>query len=581
MTLANGTLEYLYTIGSSVSLVGMLVALWLSRHDISTAMRGVKLNRRHLYAAAAILVLFIAVEGLVVKPTQQIFFDDVIYQGMAQNLINMGQAWMCNYGTPTACFSGQILHEPVGTALNLAVAFSVFGIGRFAAYGMEFFLAAIAVGMTFMVALLLLKRPRAALLSELFMALSPLVLVWARPTSSDMPTLAYSMVAVFAVLLFAERRNVRTLSFALLSTALVLYMKVDAVLYVPVLLAIYLIVSDRGILDSIKRNARRVYDNIFNTRALLVALLFVLLITPEINYALTELHTGNYGMTGTYIQKTCLAQPWPEVLANSTISLANFGYNICANSLYWFDAYGQALEPQPVLFTAFAMLGIGLLAIYGRWRAAAALGVWFLAFFVLYTSFYAGSVMYGTDWRFMLSVIAPFSILAGAGASYAIGVVEDIAPADRGRERARKTAGYAAVAVVLALIAYSSFNYLPIIGVNPSTLQQAGPARFYENFIYNSISLIPTNCIVYSYDPTLFNINGRAAAQMSYLENTTMYSSLNAIYGCSVLDYGYWCGTPNNICTQTADLYNLSPIVNTTYNSTGTTYTLYRITGVR
>ena len=36
-------------------------------------------------------------------------------------------------------------------------------------------------------------------------------------------------------------------------------------------------------------------------------------------------------------------------------------------------------------------------------------------FFMLYTSFYAGGVLYGVDWRFMLSLAAPAAILGGYG----------------------------------------------------------------------------------------------------------------------------------------------------------------------
>ena len=582
MALTTGTLEYMYTIGSVAALVGMLVSLVLSRRDIAAALRDVKLTRKHLIMAGAILVMFAAIEGAMVKPTQQIFFDDVIYQGMAVDMIHMGQAWMCDYGTPTFCYSGEILHEPVGAPLNLAVAFLAFGVSQASAYGTEFFLSGVAVLMTFLSAALLLRNARAALFSELFIALSPMLLIWARPTTSDMPMLTYSMVALFAVLVFAARRNVRTFSFALLSTALLLYMKVDALAYLPLLAIFYLLVSDRSLKESLVKNWRRIYGNLLNTKALLVVLLFVLLITPEVNYTLNELNIGHYGVTGSYIQETCKAQPWPSVPATSSISLANLRYNICDNILFWFNADSSQLMPQPLLFTAFAMLGLGLLVLYGKAREAALLGVWFAAFFLLYTAFYAGGVDYGVDWRFMLSVLAPASILAGAGAAYIIEFAGDaMGTKGRGRRKPRRIATALYTACVLALVAYSFILAVPAISVNPSSVQQAGQARFYENFVYSALPSIPHNCFVYTYDPTLFQINGFAAAQMTYLYNTGMYNKTQLTYGCNILDYGYWCGTPNNICSQIESMYNLSLITNATYVPTSNNYALYRMTGIK
>lgn len=579
-SLSNGAQEYLYTIGSVSAFVGMLATLFLARKDVAGALAGLKLRRRHLLAMLAVLALFVGIEFFMVSATQQLFFDDAIYQGMALDLLHTGQAWMCDYGTPVMCYVGEIFHEPVGTALNLAIGFAGFGVSRAAAYGTEFALSGIAVLFTFLVALLFLKDVRGALFAELFMALSPMLLIWAKPTTSDIPMFAYSLIAMFALLVFINRRNVRTMAFALLALAFLLYTKVDAAMYLPVMLVVYILLSDGGVAQSVRRNARRVYESLFNTKVLVVALVFVLLIAPELNYSLYELNHGNYGYEGAPVVETCTT-PMRTTTAAASISIANFRYNVCANVFFWFNYYKNAQMPQPIIFTAFALLGAAVMAVYGKRRELGALAVWFLAFFLLYTAFYAGGVDYGVDWRFMLTVIAPVAIMGGAGASYII----RIAGSDRIR-RARLRVAVAAKPVaaiaVLALIVVAFSSAIPAVTVNPANIQQAGDARFYENFVYNSTATsIPKECIVYTYDPTLFNINGRAAAQISNLYNTTYYQKLNAQYGCSVLDYGYWCGTPNNICGAIMNMYNLTPIANATYRTSYRTFTygLYMING--
>jgi hypothetical protein len=580
LALSDGAQEYLYTICVTAAFVGMLAALFLARRDITGLFKRLKIKKTHVVWAFVILAIFIAIELFTVAATQQLFFDDVIYQGMAVALLHTGQAWMCNFGTPIACYSGEIFHEPIGTAFNLAIAFAALGVSRAAAFGTELALSAIAVFLMFPLALLFLKNVKGALFAELFTALSPILLIWAKPTTSDIPMLAYSIVAMLALLIFINRRNARTLALAIFATAFLLYTKVDAMMYLPVMLVMYVLLSDGGLMQSIRRNARRAYESLFSTKVLILALVFVLLVAPEAGYALNELQNGNYGYSGAYIGETC-ANPIIATIANSSISFTNLKYNICSNVLFWFNGYDSALMPQPIIFTVFALLGAALMIAYRKRRELAALAVWFLAFFLLYTSFYAGSVTYGVDWRFMLTAVAPVAIMGGAGASYVIewtGIMRMMRKPKHLVAAARTVVTIA----MLALIVLGFSSAVPAITENPAMITQAGNARFYENFVYSSISAIPSSCIVYSYDPTLFIINGRASAQMSYLYNTSFYEQSNAVYGCSVLDYGYWCGTPGNICTSIMGMYNTTLIMNATHGEPGSasTYGFYRINGL-
>ena len=123
---------------------------------------------------------------------------------------------------------------------------------------------------------------------------------------------------------------------------------------------------------------------------------------------------------------------------------------------------------------------------------------------------------------------------------------------------------------------YALYLNSSTVFLNPSSIQQAGDARFYENFVYNSSDLIPANCLVYTYDPTLFNINNRSATQMSNIYDSSFYSSAQKRFPCAVLDVGYWCNTPGNICTQAESSHNLTPIATATYTN-GFTYGLYRV----
>jgi hypothetical protein len=210
-----------------------------------------------------------------------------------------------------------------------------------------------------------------------------------------------------------------------------------------------------------------------------------------------------------------------------------------------------------------------------HWREAIAVGVWFLVFFLLYTAFYAGSVIYGVDWRFQLSLIAQVCVLGG----FCLGFI-----LEESEKRIKKSfrdnyqkLNLVVLVVLLVIIFYPIYALMPQLSVNPSTIQQAGDARFYEGFVYNNSALIPPGCIVYTYDPTLFNINNRTATQIDNLYNSTQVKQYRSMYQCLVLDYGYWCHTPNNECQYANKTYNLTPIATATYKQFGYRYGFYMI----
>jgi hypothetical protein len=295
-------------------------------------------------------------------------------------------------------------------------------------------------------------------------------------------------------------------------------------------------------------------------------------------FTLSNSSSDGYGYQGTTVQMTCSAPGSGSYFkANGTINIQNFRANLCSNLLFWTNSFRGQQVTQPLYFTALAIAGIALLIVFGKGRELAALAVWFGAIFLLYTAFYAGSVTYGVDWRFMIGLMAPFAMLCGFAVSGLSKCAEGLASRlAKGKGRAAAYAGIA-VSVILGLsILYALHLNSSTVFLKPSAIQQAGDARFYENLVYNSSSLIPADCLVYTYDPTLFNINGRNATQLSNIYNSSFVAAAGARFPCSVMDIGYWCNTPGNLCTQAEASHNTTPIATATYNN-GFTYGFYRI----
>ena len=564
--------EYLFTFGMLVAFLGLIIGAVMDRKNIKRVLKERGFGRRNLAFVILIALLFVLLESFVVKPTQLLFFDDAIYQAMGQSLLHTGQAWMCDYGTPYACYIGEIFHEPIGESFNLAIGYGILGVNLGATYGVGLALGLIAVLAIFFVALLLLNDMKAAYFAELLLALSPVLIVWSMPTNSDVASLAYSLIAMLFLLIFVNKKNLLSLSNMFLSTALVLYMKVNGVLYLFIFLIIYLLLDDKNPFASIKNNLKMIEKNLLNTEVLVVLLLFVIAVSPAIIYSYTELKTGDYGYRGTTIQNTCTNKP---ITAMDSINIQNFNANLCGNIAFWFNQYKDQYIMQPIIFSALAILGTFLLLMQKRMELLAIL-VWFVAFFLLYTAFYAGSVLYGVDWRFMLSLVAQTSIAGGFALSIILQKGESFLDKRLGRGRSAKKVVNTALSVILVVVVlYPTYTLLPQFSIDPSKIQQAADARFYEGFVYNNSRYIPNSCLVFSYDPTLFNINNKTSTQLANLYNITFYNMEKVRYSCFVMDYGYWCHTPNNICAYANKTYNLTPIVTATFEQFNYNYGFY------
>ncbi len=574
-----GIQEYIFTAGIIVAFIGTVLGFVASWKSVRTILKGLRFTKRYLLIALAIVLVFIVMEKAIVKPAQQLFFDDAIYQGGALDLIHMGQAWMCNYGSPTQCFSGEIFHEPVGTAFNLALGYLLMGVSESAAFNAWIFITAFSVFLVFFVALLMFEDIRTAFFAELIMGLMPIILIWAAPTTSDILMMFYSTIAVFGMLVFVRKKNAATFSFALFSLALAIYMKVNGALYLLVIPVAYLLLDNKSIRHSVIANIGAVRKNILNTKLLTIFLIFLLLVVPEIMYVHTENISDTYGYVNAPVMRSCNSG-YSFFNATGTINLQNFQANICSNVGFWFNMelnkQGNYYIIQPTVFTALALLGMALLIAYRR-RLALTIGLWFLAFFLLYTAFYAGAVTYGVDWRFMLAVAPPMALLGGFGIGKPLRML--------GRVSKNKIIMAIAIAGAVALLFATTLLLYGYLNVQPILITQQETPLLYEKFISENIGLIPSNCLVFSYVPELFNINNRTATQfgnLSYIQSSSGYAQYKKNYSCFVADLGYWCAPQDNraYCRNTLNYFTYRKLAAVHDNLTDYNFSFYSITGL-
>ncbi len=128
---------------------------------------------------------------------------------------------------------------------------------------------------------------------------------------------------------------------------------------------------------------------------------------------------------------------------------------------------------------------------------------------------------------------------------------------------------------ILALIFYPVYVLIPKLSSNTNVIP-GKIARFYQNFVYNSSNEIPANCLVFTFDPTLFSLNNRTSMQFVNLYNFSLIQNMSAKYSCLVADYGYWCYTQYaHYCTNLSQYYEMTPIK--IINDTGLKFGFYYI----
>lgn len=559
-------------ISSFVALVASVVA---GRKELAALLRK-RVNRYSVLGLMAILAFFIAFSLLFVHPVEQLYFDETIYQGIAMNILAHGNALWCQYGTGylASCYANQVYHDPVGWSVFIAMAFASFGIGVGTAYGLELLVGALSIVAVFLLSSVLFERKQIAVIAALVFATMPLLYVWSRTQADiDLPFMMLAAFAFFFFAVFAKKRSFKTLAMFAFSLALAAYMRIEAMLLVGVFALLMVLFGDAGVRKEIGRNLGAIRLALAdNTKAILLLIAFILLLTPELYYISLEAANPSYG------------QPSGQAV----LSLSNFENNLGTNAYFVFGMLagmnGKNFYPLVFSYAAMSLAVVGTLLFAldrrykNRFGILAMLWAWFLAYFVFYTAFYAGAATYGVDSRFMLQLLPPISLLG----ALAVFELADMASAlARGGAKRTSRAGGAAfcivsAAVVCVAVAYPFLTLAPVITISPQEMPQQTVILRAANFFYANYNAVPRGCLVFSFTPDMWYEVNASSAQIGDMANPTPGEKS---YGCAVLDYGYWCVVPpyhGTTCEMLTGKYNLS-VLSTASAGNGYNTTLYRV----
>ncbi|MCL4365493.1 glycosyltransferase family 39 protein [Candidatus Marsarchaeota archaeon] len=564
---------YIFTLAYMSLLLGLIISLFASRKMISKALAR-SVNRASIAAIMIIILFFIIFSVKFVNPTEQLYFDENIYQGIALNILHNGNALWCQYGTAylnLPCQVNQIYHDPTEISFYLAMAFAIFGIGVPTAFGLELAVGAFSVFLVFLLSSLLFGK-KAGIASAAVFALLPELFIWSR--AEAVPNLIFMMftiLAFFAYVVYRKRKCSATLAFLLFALGIAVYTRIEAMLLIPLIILVSF--ADNLDLHHVIKGVMKMVD-MNNKKNLVLISLFIILIIPQIYYVSYEAHRLDYGSGSVCGSNTTATFSMSNLKCNGVQNLKFFlGYY---NSVSYYPAYFSPLT------TAIAIIGFLLLVFYsgskrGKYDAFM-LGAWILIFHVFYDSFYAGSVTFGVDVRFMLIIYPAMAISAGFG----IARISDILAKSR-KKAISKPRAYAYWLVVASLIAlFIIYPFVSALGTTTmpySQMQQESAPLAAVNFIHANYRDVPANCLVFTFTPDIWYGLNRSASQVGYFNSQdSNFTKFESRFSCFVFDWGYWCNTQNfknSTCQPDISQYNLTVIASE--NSIDGTLALYKL----
>jgi hypothetical protein len=494
------TLTWLAPRGLELSFLLLLLGAALSFAEIRDSLP----SRRFLYPLSMGLLALVLVRTIPPE-THRIYYDEDIYENVAQNILWMGRAQMCNEGTVEAgtfrCDSFEYNKEPNALPFFLSLVFRLSGVSETAAHAFNHIVLALGTVAVFWLAAMLFESTAAGFGAGLVFVLVPQNLLWSATVAAEPGASAFTALGLGAFVLFCKRTSWRTALFAGPALALASQFRPESGLSLAVA-ATFVLVRFPSLL-----RRRELWGG---------ALLTLLLLAPQLAHTWAVRH-----------------EPWGAGEG------AKFSRSIVFHNLRTNVGYYAGGTDFPRVFSLLALLG--LLA-PGRRREAFVVLCWFLLFFGIFLPFYAGSYRYGADVRFAFVSAAPVAVLAGAGLSFAVALIRRL----RGRTDWL-------VAAPFLVVIYAFTSYLPL---TRTVGRESWASRADHQAALRMVGELPEDSIVLTHNPGMIQVMGRSAAQTSLAtyQPARVDDFFHRFPGGVYFHYNFWCNVEdpvqNEFCTN-------------------------------
>lgn len=530
-TLDNETLRfylaYWTVLGCDLSLFLLLCGIVLDWPLLSDVFLSLQANTKKGLLFLLALSLFFVVA---ISPrTNRLFYDEHIYQSIAQHLTWTNQAFL-----PFEAAAENGRYRPINVEYNkqpnghpwyLARFFRLFGTNETVAHAANNFAYLLSLVSIFGLSLLMFRCQRGALFATGFLAFTPIYLIWSNTTAAEIPATSFAVLMLFSSALYVKHPSIATVLLVAGSAGLGVQMRPESLLL------------------------------------LIPALLFILLARPQ------ELFCSRFYWLVVLICIVCL----PEILHLYSVSFERWGSSGEKFSLSYFKEnffVNSSLfvrdRRYPILFFVLAVTGLCL----GKSLIAQLTClIWFLLMFSIFLFFYAGSYEYGADVRFAILPSPPLALLAGAGASWF-----------SQKNRFGITPPRLTLLLVLLLgLTFSKF-FPALRAVGYESIESRDDVKMARELVKDVLD----DAMVLSHNPSIWLLHGKNSAQLNSLTNRKAHIDQDMFVrytGGVYFHWNYWCNVPNPVqnalCSLALESYDTVPIQE--YRVRGKRYALYRL----
>lgn len=487
----------------------------------------------------------------------RLYFDEDIYLDMAKQIQQDFRSCLCDFGDENTCFRCEMMKWPAGHPFLFSLPFFIFGVDEEIAFQFASFVSSISVILIFFLTYLLTKKEKIALYSSLFLAILPIYILWSTTATAEPTVLFFSLLSMIFLLIYKEIKSDKTFFLAILGVFLVLTAKWEAVVFcIPVLIFLFFFLKED------------IFQKIVKPNVLIGLFLVIILTFPHFLHFFYFEHTDSWGAS----------------TKEERFSFDVFKQNLNANTKFWFNykfwdknSWIQKELFHPIFFTLIAVSGGIFLILNKKWKIFLILFLWFFLFFFLYSSFYAGSVIYGWDARYILLMVPSFCIFAAFGLFLIENGIKWVFKKFLNNKRINEN--YIILTTLFIPILFF-LPYFKLIGIPYSKVEEGSDARLYHDYVTKYAKELQDDCYFLSHVTSIYTTLNKKHIQIWYIDRPE-FNQLLQKGQCIILDEGYWCqpdiaGT-KEICIAIHNRYNLKQ-VSQFYNSKHNEYyTFYKI----
>jgi len=559
----NGTYTYFYyeIFLFILFCIGIAISIKAIKRDTN------KIARIDWLVLLLIILSFLLVELLLVKPTFQVYNDEYIQMDIAKTMIINHQIGVCSFATPKGCVPGTLglFQQSSGWPMLLAIAFYIFGINFSTAFNLVLLLSCFSIIIVFLITYHMIEDPKAALLGAALLAATPLFLTYSRSTVLDISAMPIVLFTIYLSMLYIKYKNFWHGVAAVFVGAFAATMRIELMLFIPIILALLVLPH---LLD-FKREKK-----IFSLLAL--AVLFIAITFPQLIYVYTSNRVNSFGAP-----------------SNQKFSLAYLQDNLIPGILFWFGRYANVYsgkyvyhDEYPIAYTLFAMVGIAYLVRKKKYSYVFSFSAIFLLILLFFTGFYAGGVFAqaGANLRYYMDDFAIIAILAAIGGKGIYSWVSSVLHIDK----ATKYKSTLLVLILISLFVMPIVYFINIVSQNPANILPFAQDREELRFLLTYYNQVPSNCIVLSFKTPLWYVLNKSTMYAGwFLIDSYRAKAINLSGNCFYLDYSAACNTnnteTNEACIKIEDEFDLQPIITEEYNKMGWNITigLYKLLGYK